>query len=810
MTVSAMNGSAPPDQEQDFSLAVFGAYDGLWDWDIRTNTVAFSTRWKAMLGYQEDEIGNDFEEWQSRIHPDDREQALDTLAAYLEGEAPFYELEHRLRHRDGSYRWVLARGMALRDEQGEPYRMAGSHTDVTKRKEAEEQLRESEALYRALVDTSPDSIELIDLDGKIVMANSRAAELYGYESPRDMIGLDGHQMMAPEERERAHHDFRCVAHQGCLRDREYVLLRRDGSRFPAEISAARITDTDGQPRAIISVARDVSERKRAEKRLRERDEQYRSIFDATSDGIIINDGDGFVVEANPAACAMHGYARDEFIGLHRTAYVHPDYHHALPGHVEAIKADGSVHTLGVNTRKDGSSFPVDIHGTTFLYRGKAHILALVRDVTEQVRAQELLEKRVAERTRELSTLLEVSRQVASTLRIEPLLGLILEQLKGVVDYRGGSVLKLSGDELVIVEYRGPSTREEVVGFRFPVAGIGPIWEPLQMGSPVMICDVRGDDPPARAFREAARPLIDGNWSYIRSWMGIPLVQKGKTIGLLSLSMDEPNFYAQEQAHLALAFASQVAVAMENARLYRQAQEAAALEERARLARELHDSVTQSLFSMTMHAEAALVSLERDMHAADARPSGRALQNLRQLRELTEGALAEMRALIFELRPGALQEEGLAAALQKHSAALSAREGLPIDVQGLDRKVPLDPSAEEHLYRFAQEALYNVIKHARASHAVVRLETDESGCLLLEIEDDGVGFNPASVPAGHLGLRTMADRVEQIGGSLDIQSAPGSGTTVRVTAFCALPEPSVRVLPSGESTVQPRATATVDG
>ncbi|HEY8684125.1 MAG TPA: PAS domain S-box protein [Chloroflexota bacterium] len=784
MTTQSMRDPAPLDQQNDFSLAVFGAKDGLWDWDIRTDTVAFSARWKTMLGYDEDELGPHFSEWQSRVHPDDQDRALATLEAYLAGETPFYELEHRVRHKDGSYRWVLARGMALWDEQGEPYRLAGSHTDITTRKEAEEQLRASEALYRALVNTSPDSIVVTDLGGRIVMANSRAAQLYGYGTTEEMIGLDALHMIAPEERERAEHDLHSAARQGCLRDREYTHLRRDGTRFPAEASAALITDTDGQSRALISVTRDVSERKHAEKRLRERDEQYRSIFEATSDGIIINDLDGVVVEANPAACAMHGYTREEFIGLHRTAYVHPDYHDALPGYIETIAANGSVHARGVNTRKDGCSFPVEIHGSEFVYWGKPRILALVRDVTEQVQAQDLLEKRVMERTRELFTLLEVSRQVASTLRIEPLISVILEQLKGVVDYEGGSLLKRSGEDLVIVEYQGPNSREEVVGLRFPLSRIEPIWELAQQGQPIMICDVRGDSLLARTFYEAAGPLMDGIWKYVRSWMGVPLVQKGKTIGLLSLSIDVPNFYSDQQAHLALAFASQAAAAMENARLYAQAQDAAVLEERARLARELHDSVTQSLFSMTMHAEAAKVSLERESEWVNVPAGARALRNLRQLAELTEGALAEMRALIFELRPGALQEEGLGAALQNHAGALSAREGLPIEVQVPDVRVQAEPSIEEHLYRFAQEALHNVVKHAGASHAVVRLRAEENGRLVLEIEDDGTGFDPARVPAGHLGLRTMADRVEQIGGTTEIQSVPLQGTLVRAVTSAA--------------------------
>jgi signal transduction histidine kinase len=275
--------------------------------------------------------------------------------------------------------------------------------------------------------------------------------------------------------------------------------------------------------------------------------------------------------------------------------------------------------------------------------------------------------------------------------------------------------------------------------------------------------------------------MDGIWGYIRSWMGIPLMQKGKTIGLLSLSTDQPSFYTPEHAHLALAFANQAAVAMENAKLYAQAQEAAALEERARLARELHDSVTQALFSMTMHAEAARMALEREQAMGNARLDGPLARNLQQLSELTEGALAEMRALIFELRPGALQEEGLIAALRKHSAALSAREGVAIEVRAPEQRVPIEPSIEEHLYRCAQEALHNVVKHAGASRVIVRLETGRYGLLELEIEDDGVGFDPERVPAGHLGLRTMTDRVEQIGGAMEITSAPGAGTRVLISA-----------------------------
>jgi PAS domain S-box-containing protein len=205
-------------------------------------------------------------------------------------------------------------------------------------------------------------------------------------------------------------------------------------------------------------------------------------------------------------------------------------------------------------------------------------------------------------------------------------------------------------------------------------------------------------------------------------------------------------------------------------LRQQAGELAAGEERAHLARELHDSVTQALFSMTLVTRTTELLLDRDPAAAR--------EQLASLRDLQREALAEMRALIFELRPGNLEQDGLIHALKTHSAALQGRIGLPIVVQGEELPERLPLAIEEVLYRIAQEALHNVVKHAAARQ--VRLElVDESSLVRLRVVDDGKGFDPAAVGDGHLGLAGMRARAEKVGATLEVRSRPGAGTTIDV-------------------------------
>jgi signal transduction histidine kinase len=217
---------------------------------------------------------------------------------------------------------------------------------------------------------------------------------------------------------------------------------------------------------------------------------------------------------------------------------------------------------------------------------------------------------------------------------------------------------------------------------------------------------------------------------------------------------------------------------ENARL---AVAEAVAKERLRFARDLHDSVTQELFSMTLHARTTLKNLDRAGTAVDDPMR----QQVQILSDLAQSALAEMRMLIFELRPGALAEEGLIAAVRKLAASIGAREEIEIDVDAPAHRLPLEYAIEENLYRFVQEALNNVVKHADARRVVVRVAAEEQDArLVVEVRDDGTGFDPAMTHPGHMGLETMAVRARELGGDYAVVSTPGAGTTVRITVLLA--------------------------
>ena len=253
-------------------------------------------------------------------------------------------------------------------------------------------------------------------------------------------------------------------------------------------------------------------------------------------------------------------------------------------------------------------------------------------------------------------------------------------------------------------------------------------------------------------------------------LAVPLRVKGVEIGALDV-IDKPGGFSAEDLRMMGNFADQAAIAIENARLRRQVEQLALLEERQRLAHELHDSVTQSLYSMSLFAEAAGGLIL-------AGNTEKALDHLRQLRDTAQESLREMRLLIFELHPPVLEKEGLVAALQMRLDTVEARGGIQCKLL-VERDERLSIAIEEELYRIAVEALNNVLKHARAQRVTVHLRLSEKHACL-EVVDDGVGFDTSSGRAkGGLGLSGMEERAHRIGAVFRLESTQGVGTRVKV-------------------------------
>jgi signal transduction histidine kinase len=255
----------------------------------------------------------------------------------------------------------------------------------------------------------------------------------------------------------------------------------------------------------------------------------------------------------------------------------------------------------------------------------------------------------------------------------------------------------------------------------------------------------------------------------KSQIVLPMVVGDRLIGVLNVLSSQENRFSHSDVRVMSTLADLIAVAVQNAQLYERAQELAAVEERNRLARELHDSVSQALYGIALGTRTAKALLERE--------PGRLGQPLDYIHSLAEVALAEMRALIFELRPDSLENEGLISALSRQAALLQTRHNIHVETQFCEEPdLPIE--VKEALYRVAQESLHNTFKHAKASRVVLQLSF-EGKHLEMHIRDNGVGFDTTQAFPGHLGLRSMWERIARLNGELTISSQPGQGTHIQV-------------------------------
>lgn len=487
---------------------------------------------------------------------------------------------------------------------------------------------------------------------------------------------------------------------------------------------------------------------------------------------------GALLYVNGKLEELFGYSREEVLGQPVEVLMPERFRQVHVQHRERYVRAPHMRTMGsaldlVARRKDGTEFPIEV-GLSYLHiDGELVIMATITDISRRKQIREELERRVEERTRELERRQQVSdglRDILTMLnsgeQLETILDRIVQQATGLLGADACAIFRYqerSREMAMQVSYGFPTHESTEMGL--PIRDDHLVGYVALSGQSVMVSDLTQPAPPEKAQQDARRRLL---LSYgFRALLAVPLVIKNDVNGCFVLYYRSPRTFQGEEVELAATFSSQAALAIENDRLRSQIERTAVAAERSRLARDLHDAVTQTLFSASMIAEV----LPRIWQRNEA--EGR--RRLHELRELTRGALAEMRTLLLELRPTKLVEVEITELLRQLADSVSGRARVPVTVE-VEGDAEIPPDVKVALYRIAQEALNNVAKHAQATHAQVFLRRAPD-FVELAVADDGVGFHFDTIKPEHLGLGIMRERAEDIGASLTVHSKIDQGTQV---------------------------------
>jgi PAS domain S-box-containing protein len=441
--------------EARWQFALEGAGDGVWDWDTATNTVFFSPQWKAMLGYAEDEIGNTFEEWDCRVHPDDRDQSYAYIAEHFSGQTPIYQNEHRLRCKDGSYKWILARGQVIEwTADGNPLRLIGTHTDMSDRKQAEAQLQSLSDRLNLAVQAAKIGIWDLDLVKNHLIWDDQMYALYGIH-PTDFSGAYEAWIASvhPDDLQRCH-----TAHQQALTgerdfDLEFRVVWPDGTIRYLEGYALVQRSTDGQPLRMIGINQDISDRKQINLRL----QSQSTALDACADIIMITNNRGIIEWVNPAFTEVTGFSLQEAIGKNPGQLVKSG-HHSLAFYQsfwETILSGETWRGEMMNRRKDGSLY-IEAETITPIYGHQqqiSHFIAIKQDITERKRLEKIAHQQVV--TERMMN--QVSQQISQSLDLTQILDMAVTGVRQFLQTDRVFIYRLNPDwtGVVVAESAAP-------------------------------------------------------------------------------------------------------------------------------------------------------------------------------------------------------------------------------------------------------------------------------------------------------------------------------------------------------------------
>lgn len=569
------------------ALAIEGANDALWDWDLRTNKIHYAARWSESLGYALDELGDDADRWASTIHPDDAEPLNRVLMEHLDGRTPFYQFEFRLRAKDGSYRWIFGRGVCERDKSGKPIRVAGSLTDITRRKLTEAALSESERRYRSLFEATIEVI-LIHKDGIIIDVNNAFEQVLGY-SCAEAIGMSALEIAAPESKEKVLH---CIE-TNFIGMYEAVALCKDGSTLPVEVNV-KMMEFEGKE-VRVTALRDITERVRMVEAERERRELAEALLDAARalgqtldlngvlDNLMSNLGrvvphqaaDVMLIEGNTVnVLRASGRAStnlpDWLLVQHYTIHDLPNLRHVIESRQPVIIRDTQTdpnwlyldETAWIRSHL---SAPIIVDGgviglinlcsdqtDAFNERDAQNLLIFAASAGFALKNARLFEQETRAK-QQTQSLLNAIRALSSMTELEPLLNTILEQAGQVVPYVTGSIGIIRNGRFEFKALAGYDDNQKkiIAEIQDSLTESPILHQILAMQKPIIIQDVTKHDGWE----------VRAEVPHIRSWMGLPLLVRNRVMGVLSLDGDQAGVFSSEHLAIAEAFASNAAIAI---------------------------------------------------------------------------------------------------------------------------------------------------------------------------------------------------------------------------------------------------------
>ena len=706
---------------------------------------------------------------------------------------PFIGQENLLKlNRDGEMvdtYWTFIYA-PLRNNQGIADRVIAICNEITEqviaRKKAEEEKQRADAqraLLEAVLQQTPVGVIIAEVpSGKIILGNKQVEDIWQqpFISATDIgeyrmyqgFHADG-SVYQPEEWPLA----RSVKNGEVIVDEVIDFLRGDGSIGTMNVSSAPVRNSQGETIAAVVTFFDVTEHKQAERALKDSEAQLAAIVNQAAVGIAETDITGKFTLVNDQYCNMVGYSRQELLEKRMRDITHPDDLLKDSGHFERMVKTGEPFTIEKRyLRKDGSYLWVNNNVALVqnYSRGQRTPLAVSLDITERKKADAeraglLAREQVARQEAEqavlqIRLLQEVTSSLAHVKSLSEIASVVFKRVTPRLDAHLGAIFLLSSDGtmLHLVEQSGMPSQVAEYYRQFSLAIKAPVTDAIHAQSPVWI-QSESD------YEQQYPHLIESIHATIRAQavVCLPLRMNQKIGGAITFSFPRTHIFDQKEQALLVAIADQCAQAIEQIRLYERERELAVMEERQRLARDLHDAVSQTLFSSTTIAEALPRLWERNPQ--------KTLQRLEQVVTLNQSAMAEMRTLLLELRPETILKTDMNLLLNQLVTAAKGRTTIGADLKVEVKDLALPPDVHVAFYRIAQESINNILKHSRASHFTVYLN-ETALQVKLVINDNGQGFDTTHSFAG-LGLRSLRERAKEITAAIQIESAPHHGTTV---------------------------------